>query len=192
MVIVKEEHFGTLERINEWIQENKLSQDRFAKLIEVNVSTVRRWNNNGMEIRRSNLQRIAEVMDCDIEYLECTQDYPRRSGRSGGSRIKLPALSLVDKYLPKIQDLLATTTQRFTYEIDPEETGDYTIEEGSFIQGDTRYYYEDHLVGYTGEIFYKISINRSEPIRKSEAEIEAFVKSILKYVSFEIKQLEED
>lgn len=189
MVIVKEEHFGTLERINEWIQENKLSQDRFAKLIEVNVSTVRRWNNNGMEIRRSNLQRIAEVMDCDIEYLECNQDYPKRAG---GSKIKLPALSLVDKYLPKIQDLLATTTQRFTYVIDPEETGDYTIEEGSFIQGDTRYYYEDHLVNYTGEIFYKISINGSEPIRRSEAQVETFIKGILKYISFEIEQLKED
>lgn len=187
MVIVKEEHFGTLERINEWIQENKLSQDRFAKLIEVNVSTVRRWNNNGMEIRRSNLQRIAEVMDCDIEYLECTQDYPRRSK---GSRMKVSHRNFTDKYLHKIQDLLSTTTKRFTYTLDFESEGG-SIVEGSFIDGETRYFYEDYEPDYTGEVFYKISINGSEPIRKTEAEVETFVKGIMKYISFEIEQLKE-
>ena len=188
MIIYKEEHFGTIERIKEWISDNGLTQQDLADRAEVTLRTVGRWFNEGAVIRRNNLIRIAEVMDCDLEYLECKQGSPKKSG---GHKIKVETLSMVDRYLPKIRDLMSTTKQRFSYTLDCEASGSGEIIQGSFIDGETRYYYEDLAPDYTGETIYKIRINGSEEIRKTESEIEDLVKEIMRFVSYEIDQIRE-
>lgn len=185
MIIVNSEKFGTIERIREWVSENGLTQQDLADKIEVNLRSVNRWFNNGAIIRRNNLLRIAEVMDCDVEYLECKQGTPRRSA---GSRIRLSDLSIVDRYLPRIQDLMKSTSQRFEYSIGIDGGSAEQIT-GSFVEGDRRYYYEALESDQSGALYYEIRINDGEPIRKSEEEITDFVKGIMKYISFEIEQL---
>lgn len=184
MIIQKVEHFGTPERIKEWIEAEGITREAFAERLGVDDRSIRRWF-SGTKIRRNNLIKIAEVMDCDIEYLECKQGTPRRSSEI---RIRLSDLSIVDRYLPKIHDLVKSTSQCFEYSIGA-ESGSVEQISGSFIEGDCRYYYEDYLPEYTGKLFYKISINGSEPIQKSEEEMTDFVKGIMKYISFEIEQL---
>lgn len=188
MIIYKEEHFGTIERLRELIKERDYSVDRLARESGVSNRTIRRWlSGETTTYRSSNLKSIAEVLECDLTYLRCEQNTPRKCGR----KIKLSDLSIVDRYLPKIQDLAKTTTQRFTYTIETSDTSEHIF--GTFVEGETRYYYEDITSDNndTTMIYYQVSVNGSDPIKKSEAEMNDFVKGIMKYISFEIEQLKE-
>lgn len=197
MDIYKEVHFGTVERIREWKENKKengkyITWEQFAVLVGVSMKTVKRWfkKNSPAPIKQKYFAKIAEVMDCDIEYLECKQNTPRRSS---GHSIKLSELSTVERYLPRIQALLETTTARFTYKLDPEELAHGEEIEGSFIDGDTKYHYTDYVFDKEiSEIYYQVSINGAEPVRVSEQRLETVVKSIMKRISKEIKYLEED
>jgi transcriptional regulator with XRE-family HTH domain len=166
-----------------------MTWEQFAEAVGVSYKGVRRWldKNNPTLIRKKNLERIAEVMDCDIEYLECKQGWPRCSS---GHRIKLSELSTVERYLPGIRALLETTTARFTYKL---ELSHGKKIEDSFIDGETKYHYIDYdFDKEVSEIYYQVSINGAEPVRVSEQRLETMVKSIMKKISKEIKFLEED
>ncbi|MCD7802366.1 MAG: helix-turn-helix domain-containing protein [Clostridiales bacterium] len=187
MYIYKEEHFGTIERILEWQNQRNISTDDLAALFEVNERTIRRWK-KGTPIRRSNLERIAQVMDVDLEYLECKQNTPRR--RESHKMKLFDQLSAGEKYLPRIAKLVERTPQRFIF------SGGYDLDnveiiDGSFIDGDTRYYYEDAAPTYTGERYYNICINGSEPIRLECSEIDDFVNGIMKFICYQIEQLKD-
>ena len=189
MQIIDTEPFGTVERIRDWKDQSGMTWEQFAEAVDVSYTGVRRWlnKNNPTPIRKKNLERIAEVMDCDIEYLECKQSWPRRSS---GHRIKLSELSMVERYLPGIRALLETTTARFTYKL---ELSHGKKIEDSFIDGETKYHYIDYdFDKEVSEIFYQVSINGAEPVRVSEQRLETMVKSIMKKISKEIKFLEED
>lgn len=192
MEILREEYFGTIERIREWKNESGITWEQFADLVGVSYKGVKRWTNKKAPtpIRAKNLAKIADVMNCDIEYLECKQNEPRRSA---GHKITLSGLSRADRYLPKIQRLMAGTNYRFTYKYDLRETtGEVQEIEGSFIDGDTRYYYRDiERSSELRNINYLISVNGSEPVRISEDEMESFVNGVMKYISKEITNLEE-
>ncbi len=192
MEIVREEHFGTIERIREWKNESGITWEQFADLVGVSYKGVKRWTNKKAPtpIRSKNLAKIAGVMNCDVEYLECKQNEPRRSA---GHKIRLSSLSLADRYLPKIQALMEGTNYRFTYKYDLSETqGEAEEIEGSFIDGETKYYYRDiERSSSIGSVNYMISVNGSEEVRISEDEMEIFVKGVLKYISKEITDLEE-
>lgn len=187
MIIYKEEHFGTIERLRELMKERDYSIDRLARESGVSNRTIRRWfSGETTAYRSSNLKSIAEVLECDLTYLKCEQNTPRKCYR----KIKLSDLSIVDRYLPKIQDLAKTTTQRFTYTIKTSGTSEPIF--GTFVEGDTRYYYEDITSDNDDTtLVYQVSVNGSDPIKKSEAEMNDFVKGIMKYISFEIEQLKE-
>ena len=192
MEILREEHFGTIERIREWKNESGITWEQFADLVGVSYKGVKRWTNKKAPtpIRAKNLAKIADVMDCDVEYLECKQNEPRRSA---GHKITLSGLSRADRYLPKIQRLMAGTNYRFTYKYDLSETqGEAEEIEGSFIDGDTRYYYRDiERSSSIGSVNYMISVNGSEAVLISEDEMESFVNGVMKYISKEITNLEE-
>lgn len=192
MEILREEHFGTIERIREWKNESGITWEQFADLVGVSYKGVKRWTNKKAPtpIRAKNLAKIADVMNCDVEYLECKQNEPRRST---GHKITLSSLSRADRYLPKIQRLMAGTTYRFTYKYDLRETtGEVQEIEGSFVDGETRYYYRDiERSSELRSINYLISVNGSEPVRISEDEMESFVNGVMKYISKEITNLEE-
>ena len=192
MEILREEHFGTIERIREWKNESGITWEQFAALVGVSYKGVKRWTNKKAPtpIRAKNLAKIADVMNCDVEYLECKQNEPRRST---GHKITLSGLSRADRYLPKIQRLMAGTNYRFTYKYDLSETqGEAEEIDGSFIDGETRYYYRDiERSSELRSINYLISVNGSEPVRISEDEMESFVNGVMKYISKEITNLEE-
>ncbi len=191
MNIYKEEYFGTAERIRDWKTERKITWDNFAKQVDVSYKTVKRWFNkkSPAPIKKKYFEQIAEIMECDIEYLECKQNYPRRSM---DHKIKLSPVSLVDKYLPKIRDLMSTTKQRFNYEYDPELIDHGEEIDGYFIDGEYKYYYTDYVFdNEVSEIFYRVSVNGSEPIRLSEATLEAFVKRVMRTISKEVEDLKE-
>ena len=88
---------------------------------------------------------------------------------------------------------MAGTNYRFTYKYDLRETtGEVQEIEGSFIDGETRYYYRDiERSSELRSIDYLISVNGSEPVRISEDEMESFVNGVMKYISKEITNLEE-
>lgn len=198
MEIYKEEHFGTGERILELRTKKGLTQDELAGMVDtpmldperpLSSKTIRRWE-KGVSSPKRRINKLAEALDCDVEYLECKQNTPRRSS---GHKIKLSKLSMVERYLPKIQALLETTTARFTYKLDPEELVHGEEIEGSFIDGDTKYHYTDYVFDKEVlEIYYQVSINGAEPVRVSEQRLETIVRSIMKRISKEIKFLEED
>ncbi len=195
MDIYKEERFGTVERIKEWFYEKKKTESMtlkdFSDRVDVNIRSVSRWFNdeNPTKISHRHLADIAEVMNCDIEYLECKQNYPRRSM---DHKNKLSPVSLVDKYLPKVRDLMSTTKQRFNYEYDPELIAHGEEIDGYFIEGETKYHYKDHVFeNEVSEIFYRVSVNGSEPIRLSEATLEAFIKRVMRTISKEVEDLKE-
>lgn len=190
MEIIREEHFGTIERIREWKNETGITWEQFADLVGVSYKGVKRWTNKKAPtpIRSKNLAKIAEVMDCDVEYLECKQNFPKRSA----GKIPLIPLSSVDRYLPKIRALMSSTASRFDYKYDPMLTGQGEEIEGSFIEGETRCYYTDTVFNNeVSDLYYLVSVNGSEPIRVSEARIEAFVRRIMRMVSREIEDLKE-
>lgn len=188
MEIQREEHFGTVERIREWKENSGITWEQFADRVGVSYKGVKRWINkkSPTPIRAKNLAKIAEVMDCDIEYLECKQNSPRKK------KISLIPLSSVDRYLPKIQALMDSTAYRFTYGFDPVRLSEGEEIEGSFIEGETKYHYTDYVFDYEGSIDYIISVNGSGPVRVSEAKMESFVRSVVKTISREIKQLKEE
>ena len=186
MHIYKEETFGTIERLRELMKDRGYTQDRLAKEADIDVRSIRRWF-AGSKIRKNNLSRVAEILDCDLAYLECTQDTPKKSK---GTQIRLADLSIVDRYLPKIQELVKTTTQRFTYTIGTDgDTSD--VIQGTFIDGAIRYYYEDLICNHDGAIYYEISVNGSDPVKRTPDEMADFVKGIMKYISFEVEQLKQ-
>lgn len=185
MNIIKVEKYGTLERIAELREKKKMSQKTLAKESGITERSISRWK-DGAIIRRSNLERIAEALDCDVEFLECKQDYPRIS--ESGKRIVLSPVSIIDRYLPKICDLMKNTAQRFEYRIEIDGKSPKMIV-GSYIEGDTRYEYETIAPDYSGEIRYVISINGGDPIKKTEKEIEDFINGIMKFISFQVEQM---
>lgn len=185
MNIYKTEHFGTIERIEDLRQEKGYTQEQLAEKASIDVRSIRRWK-SGTKIRKSNLSRIAKVLDCDLEYLECTQATPR----NGTHTIKLSMLSFTDRYLYKIQSLVQSTNKRFSVGINiGSESGKWKEVSGSFVDGDTRYYYEDVETDESGEISYTISINGGECITKTQAEMDEFVKDIMKFITYKIDQL---
>ena len=191
MEIQREEHFGTVERIREWKENSGITWEQFADRVGVSYKGVKRWINkkSPTPIRAKNLAKIAEVMDCDIEYLECKQSTPRKSN----TKISLAPISLQDRYLPKIQSLMETTATSFTYKYDPELIVHGTEIEGFFIEGETRYYFTDYVFdNEISEIFYQVCINGSGPVRISEQRMNLFVKSILRKTAKEIEDLKEE
>lgn len=189
MLIIKSEKYGTTERIKEWLSQNKKTQEEFAESVGVDPRTVNRWF-NGAQIRRNNLKKIADVMECDVEFLQCTQDIPKRKP---GHKIKLSRENDFDniyKYLWRISELMNGTTKQFKINYDFKNKT-YDVYEDTFIEGDTRYYYEAISPNYDGDVVYYISINGEKPIEKTEVEIKEFVKRIMKFISFEIEQLKE-
>lgn len=184
--IIKEESYGTIERIKELMDNRGLTQQAFADLIGVNIRSVTRWF-SGTPIRKSNLAIIAEKMECDLAFLECTQDYP--SIRKTGHRIKLSKLSVTDRYLPVIQKMMSTTTQRFTYNID--FSGEpYDVVQETFVEGNIRYHYETLQSDYNGEMFYWVTFADGMKVRKTEAEMNDFVNDIMKFISYRVASLE--
>lgn len=183
--IIKEEPYGTIERIKELMDKKGLTQQAFADLIGVNIRSVTRWF-SGTPIRKSNLATIAEKMECDIGFLECSQDLARKN--HSGHTVKLSSISVTDRYLPLIQKLTSNTTQHFTYGIG--FTGEsYEIVEGAFIENNVRYYYETlHSTG-DGEMFYWITLSDGSRIKKTEAEMKDFVNDIMKFISYKISNL---
>lgn len=182
MNIYKTEKYGTLERIAELLENHGITQKDLADKTGISERSISRWK-TGTPIRRSNLERIAEVLECDVEFLECTQDTPRKKT---GSKMKLSVLP-TEKYLPKIQELIKTTTQRFEYSIEVSGNPAEMIT-GSYIEGDTRYYYETLAPTHEGDLVYKISVNGADPVEKTESEMMNFIKSVMKFISFEISQ----
>lgn len=186
MLIIKSEKYGTIERIKEWLSQNKITHEKFAEEIGVDSRSVTRWL-NGTQIRQSNLKKIAEVMDCDVDFLKCTQNYPKKFK---SHKIKLSNDDKFHKYLWRIRDLMSDTNEKMNFTINFKgETLETYV--GTFIEGDTRYYFEDISPNYDSEIIYNVSINGEDPIEKTEEEIKAFVNRIIKFISFEIEQLKD-
>lgn len=183
--IIKEEPYGTIERIKELMDKRGLTQQAFADLIGVNIRSVTRWF-SGTPIRKSNLATIAEKMECDVEFLECTQDIAKKN--PSGHTVKLSPVSITDRYLPMIQKIMITTTQRFTYNIG--FTGEsYEIVQGAFIENNVRYHYETlHSTG-NGEMFYWVTLSDGSRIKKTETEMKDFVNDIMKFISYKISNL---
>ncbi len=191
MHIYKQENYGQLERIkelmNNYIDSNGkkgITQEKLAFSIGVDKSNVNKWFNKGVSIRKSNLIKIANILDCDVEFLTCQQNCPRKSNPS---KIKLSELSFTEKYLIKLEELVKSTTSRFSYRVGW-EVADGEIYYDTFIDGETKYYYED-ISSEFGNMYYEISINGSEYKKKTLEEMNDFVKSIMKYISYEINQL---
>ena len=187
MYIYKEEAYGTIERIKELMTLQNLTQEKFADLVGVSPRSVTRWF-SGTPIRKKNLITIAEKLECDIAFLECTQEYPNKEHHT---TIKLSEPPLTDKYLPLIQQLMSTTTHRFSVAFTPETGMNKTIQ-GTFIKGTTRYHYETIEPTYTGEIRYIVSLPNGKTIEKSETEMHDFVSEIMKYISYQVSTLDTD
>lgn len=185
MLITKSEKYGTIERIKEWLSQNKITQEKFAEEIGVDPRTINRWF-NGSQIRRSNLEKIADVMECDVEFLQCTQDQPRKSV---GHKIKLYPDSFHER-LWRIKELMEDSDGKIVFQI-KFKSNTYEVYEGTYIRGDTRYYFENVSPNYDGDIVYHVSINGGRPIEKTEEEIKDFVNRIIKFISFELEQLKE-
>ena len=187
--------FGTVERIRHWkdVQNERkpksMTRKKFAELVGVSEKSVKRWfnKNNPTPIRKKNLERIAEIMNCDIEYLECKQNTPRKS-----YKISLVPLSTVDRYLPIIQSLMESTGTRFTYEYDPDIYAHGEDEDDYYIEGETKYPYKHFVLNMDfSEMFFQVRVNNSEPVRISEKKMEIFVNSVIKKISKEIVNLVE-
>lgn len=183
MYIFREEHFGTIERIQELMQDKGYTQERLALETDINVRSIRRWK-TGTKIRKSNLERIAFALNCDVEYLECTQNYPRKENQ----KIKLSVPSFTDRYLYKIQTLLESTNKHFIVRpvFDPVR---YKVITDTFIDGETRYYYETTEAEEYRPLTYSISINGGEYFIKSKEEMDDFVKGIMKFISYQVDLL---
>ena len=189
MIINRQEHYGTGERIRDLMKEKGYDQKQLAELVGVSdTRAIRRWLNEGVFPARM-IKKLAKVLDCDPEYLRCKQNTPRKQA---AFKIRLTPISTTDKYLPKIQALMDSTAYRFTYGFDPVRLSEGEEIEGSFIEGETKYHYTDYVFDYEGSIDYIISVNGSGPIRVSEAKMESFVRSVVKTISREIKQLKEE
>ena len=192
MYIYKQEDYGQLERIKELMDntidpdngKKGITQEKLAFLIEVDKSNVNKWFKKGVKIRKSNLIKIADKLNCDVEFLTCEQDYPRKSNPS---KFKLSAPTFTEKYLKKLEELMQTTPSRFSFRIGWDIVGG-EVYSGTFVDGQTKYYYEDIEPEY-GKMYYEISINGGEYKKKTPEEMEDFVKSIMKYISYEINQL---
>lgn len=191
MYIYKRENYGQLERIKELMEnvidsngKKGITQEKLAFAIGVDKSNVNKWFNKGVKIRKSNLIKIADILNCDIEFLTCEQNYPRKSNPS---KMKLSALSFTEKYLSKLEELMKTTTSHFSFRIGWDIVGG-EVYTGTFVDGETKYYYEDIEPEY-GRMYYEISIDGGEYKKKTPEEMEDFVKSIMKYIAYEINQL---
>ena len=195
MHIYKTEYFGLIERIEEIMNrrygEGKWTQKMISEGADISENTISKWfsnkgNRTMPKIRKSNLQLIANYLDCDVEYLECKQNYPWKKEKGKKFKVKTP-VSLSEKYLNKLEELMKTTTYRFSYRIAWESVGG-EVYTGTFIDGDTKYYYENIETEY-GEMYYEISVNGSEYKKKTPEEMDDFVKGILKYIAYELSQL---
>lgn len=194
MIIIKSEYFGTGERIKELIEQKVKTQPNFIEKFNedpnysLTIRSLSRWISGSSKPSKRNLKRTADILDCDLEYLECKANKPRDSK---GIKIKLSKPSNELMYLHKIQELLSTTKQRFKFSMVPDNEK-IEIVEGSYIDGEYRYYYEDVETQYSGNYHYEISINSGEWIKVSEDQLKDFVKRIMKYVCFELEQLKEE
>lgn len=185
LLIIKSEKYGTNGRIKEWLSANKKTQEKFAEDIGVDPRTINRWF-NGAKIRLSNLKKIAEIMGCDIEFLQCTQNQPKKTT---SHKVKL-SQNDYQKHLWRLCEFANNINKKITFTINfKSET--FETYEGTFIEGDTRYYFEDISPNYDGDIIYNVSINGGDPIEKTEAELKDFVTRIINYISFEIDHLKE-
>lgn len=189
MYIYKVEDYGQLERIKELMSEKiedgkkGITQEKLADKIEVDKSNVNKWFNKGVSIRKSNLIRIAEYLDCDIEFLTCKQNYPRKSK---SSKIKLK-MSYTDRYLELIKELTKNTSYKFNYTagfdiVNGEVKNDY------FVEDNKKYYYE-YIEEEYGEMYYEVSINGGEYKKKTPTEMQDFANKIVSYISYELTQL---
>ncbi len=183
MFIYKEEPYGTIERIKEFIEENGLSKEEFADLVGVTARSVSRWF-SGTPIRKNNLVAISEKMGCDVEFLQCVQDYPTKNSRI---KIKLSTLSIADRYLPMIQKIMRTTSQHFSYQIG--FSGDSNTIRDTFVEGDIRYHYEALSPNNDGEMYYIFTFSDGKEVKKSEAETNDFVRDIMKFLSYQVINL---
>ena len=191
MYIYAEEEYGQLERIKELMAEfvdsngkKGMTQEKLALAIDVDKGNVNKWFKKGVKIRRSNLEKIAEVLNCDVEFLTCEQNYPRKNNLP---KILLSSVSYREKYLNFLKELLKTKSIRFDYSVGWDITNS-EIYTGTFVDGETRYYYEDIETEY-GEMYYNISIDGGEKKRKTPEEMDTFINSIVKFISYEINQL---
>lgn len=148
------------------------------------IRSLSRWISGEVKPTKQNLARTADVLNCDIEFLTCEQDYPRKSN---STKIKLSDLSLTEKYLRKLEELMKTTTSCFSFRIGWDIVGGEVYSD-TFVDGQTKYYYEDIKSEY-GKMYYEISVNGGEYKKKTPEEMDDFVKSIMKYISYEINQI---
>ena len=70
--IIKREPISTSIRLNELMKEKSLSCKKLAQELNFEEKTVQKWKKGG-NIRKSNLQILANYFDVDVEYLLCKQ-----------------------------------------------------------------------------------------------------------------------
>lgn len=84
--IINEESISTGKRLKELIMEKKLTQEQFAEEFNTQTKTVSEWVNNKGVIRKSNLAKIANFFDVDVEYLTCDQLEKRKSLKNASAK----------------------------------------------------------------------------------------------------------
>lgn len=190
--ITKVEYFGTGKRIKERIEIKFNTQEAFLKKFNENPDyslsqrNLTRWISEETNPSKKNLLRTAELLNCDIEYLKCEQDTPRKSK---GEKIRFSATyNKLQIDLNHIEKLLSTTANEFQWTLEYERDG-VEIYEGDFISGDYKYYYVYTQDQYTDEYYYEVKIENDDWLRVSEENLKELVDRIQRYILFEIKQL---
>ena len=182
--------YGQIERIQELmtikIDENGkqgITQEKLASAIGVDKSNVNKWFKKGVKIRTKNLSKIAEYLNCDLEFLTCKQPYPRKTT----TQIKIP-INKTDIYLHKLKDLMSTTNNSFdiNYNI---SSNTYDVYKGYIVENDIKYPYECISQNYDGEESYTFTTNKGDNIVLTVQETQDFVNDILKYISYRLESI---
>lgn len=190
MHIIKSVPYGQMERIKE-LMKNKIdpktkkciTQEKLASAIGVDKSNVNKWFKQGVKIRKNNLLKIAEYLNCDLEFLTCEQDIPRKSK---GSKIKL-ASNKTELCLYTLKQFLTYKKHSFDYNFYA-ESDTYDVYEGYYVEDNVKYIYEAISENYDGEHGYIFNFN-NENIKVSSEKATKFIDDIESYIAFKIIEL---
>ena len=190
--VFKFEYYGTGKRIKELIEDEYKTQPVFVEKFNedptysLNIRNLSKWIGEETEPRKRNLLRVAELLDCDIEYLECKQNYRRNSTGKRKPFIFKP--TKLESFLRNIKEIVNTESYSFDFRPDFKRL-DYEVCEDYFIEGNYKFYYYSFNDVYDDEWSYEFKINDSPWIKLSEDRLKELVTRVERYIRFEIEQL---
>ncbi len=184
MHIYRTEKYGTYERITDLRDKKGISQKKLAELTGISERSISKWN-SGANIRKSNLELVASALDCDLAFLLCEQNTPRKTENV---KIKLSRSSILDIKLPALREFMKESGKDFSYNVEFQNAGGEVISD-FYIEGDTKYYYEDFQSEDPGEMIYRVSIGDGVIKEKTPEEMENFIKDISDFVAYKLNQL---